>query len=150
VAAPLISIGILVVGLFLLWIIASIPAWLAGKAITGGRATFGQAMGATLGGAIVYFLVLFGVTFFLGAVIGVSAAIWALVLAFVAWLAVYRASFNTGWLGALGIAALTVIVFLVLNVVVVGLFGVTFPEAFPFPVPNGLPFGDFLPLPPRS
>ena len=33
-----------IVGLIILWIIVSIPVWLAGKAVTGGKATFGDAM----------------------------------------------------------------------------------------------------------
>ena len=48
-----------IVGLIILWIIVSIPVWLAGKAVTGGKATFGDALLATLAGPIVYFIVVF-------------------------------------------------------------------------------------------
>src|SRR5215472_12425420 len=99
VPTSLTDLLVLIVGLVILWIIVSIPVYAAGKLITGGRAHFGQAMGATLGGGLVYFLVYFGVAFFLGALLGPTATIFALILALVAWIAVYRASFDTGWLG---------------------------------------------------
>jgi hypothetical protein len=93
---------VLIVGLVILWIIVSIPVYAAGKLVTTGRANFGQAMGATLGGGLAYFLVYFGVTFFLGAILGPTATIFALILALITWVAVYRASFDTSWLGAKG------------------------------------------------
>jgi len=52
------------ISLVILWIIVSIPVWLAGKAITGGKASFGSALLATLAGPIVYFLVTFIVNFY--------------------------------------------------------------------------------------
>ncbi len=36
-----------IISLIILWIVVSIPVWLAGKAITGGKATFGDALLAT-------------------------------------------------------------------------------------------------------
>src|SRR3989304_4485055 len=131
---PISNIIATIVGLIILWIIVSIPVYVAGKIVTGGKAGIGQAMGATLGGAIVYGIVLFGVSFFLGAIIGPSAGIWALILAFIAWLAVYRSSFDVGWLGAIGIALVALLVFFALNTVLGGIFGVTFPDLFPFPL----------------
>src|SRR3972149_6803747 len=133
--ATISNVIITIIGLIILWIIASIPAYLAGKAVTGGKASFGQAMGATLGGTIIYGIVLIGVTLFLGTLIGASAGFWALILGFIAWLAVYRASFDTGWLGALAIAVLSVFVFLILNILLGSLFGVALPDLFPFEVP---------------
>lgn len=65
---------IILLGAFVvIWIIASFPAYIAGKMVTGGKATFGEAMGATLGGVIVYALTVVLVGFFLGAVIGPTA-----------------------------------------------------------------------------
>ena len=62
-------VGILfaIISLIILWIVISIPVWLAGKAITGGKATFGDALLATLAGPIVFAIVTFVVDFFLGA-----------------------------------------------------------------------------------
>ena len=122
------------VGLFILWIIISIPVYMSAKAVTGGKARFGQAMAATLGGAVVYWVVNFGVAIFLGSIIGLSAGVWALILAFIAWLAVYRAVFHTGWFGAIGIAALALILFFVLNASLGAVFGIRYPDLFPFPV----------------
>ena len=53
------SLIVTIIGLIILWIIVSIPVWLAGKAVTGGKATFGDAMIATLVGPIVYAITLF-------------------------------------------------------------------------------------------
>jgi hypothetical protein len=122
---------VVLIGLIILWIIVSFPVYLAAKAVTGGKATYGEALGATLGGAIVYVVVLIGVSFFLGEVIGhYTAGVFALILAFIAWLAVYKASFETGWLGAIGIAILSAIIIYILNIILVTLFGVSIPAFF--------------------
>ena len=91
-----------IVGLIILWIIVSIPVWLAGKAVTGGKATFGDALLATLAGPIVYFVVVFLVGYFLGS----SALIFGYILALIAWIGVFKISFQTGWLRAILIAIL--------------------------------------------
>jgi hypothetical protein len=122
-----------VIGLIVLWIVISIPVYFAGKAIKGGRAGFGQAMGATLGGVIVYYIVYFVVAFFLGAVIGAGPAdALALILGLLAWLAVYRGTFHTSWLGAIGIVVVAWLILLVLDFLLVAAFGVKFPDFFPF------------------
>ncbi len=140
-ASPLISfvppatvagLIVLVIGLVILWIIVSIPVYAAGKLITEGKAGFGQAMSATLGGELVYFLVLYGVSFFLGALLGPVVAVFALILAIVAWVAVYRASFDTGWLQALGIVAVAWVVLVLLDIFAIRIFGVGFPSFLPF------------------
>jgi len=102
------------VALFVVWIIVSIPAWIAGKAVTGGKATFGEAMLATLLGPIVYIIVLLAVDLLLGGLLGLTGYIVAFVLAFVAWVGVYKAIFRTGWLRGLAIAILALIVFVII------------------------------------
>ena len=119
-----------IIGLVILWIVISIPAWLAGKAITGGKSTFGDAMVATLVGPIVYFVILIAVDFFLGTLIGSEAFIIALILAFMAWIWVYKSSFGTGWLGGLGIAILAIVIFAVMSLTLGALFGVVVPASF--------------------
>jgi hypothetical protein len=119
-----------IIGLVILWIVISIPAWLAGKAITGGKSTFGDAMVATLVGPTVYFVILIAVDYFLGTVIGSEAFIIALILAFMAWIWVYKSSFGTGWLGGLGIAILAVIIFAVMSLILGALFGIVVPASF--------------------
>jgi hypothetical protein len=119
-----------IVSLIVLWIVVSIPVWLAGKALTGGQATFGEALLTTLAGPIVYFVVSFLVDLFLGAAIGSAAFVFGYLLALVAWIWVYKASFKTGWLRALLIAVLAWIIFIVLSVIVGALFGVAYPSPF--------------------
>jgi hypothetical protein len=127
----ILGIVIYLVGLLILWAIVSIPVYFAGKAITGGKSDFGDAMGATLGGAIAYLLVFFGVSFFLGYVIGDSASLFALVLALIVWLAVYRAAFRTTWIKAVGIVLLSWIFLVVISFVMVLVLGIALPDFFP-------------------
>jgi hypothetical protein len=126
----LISLVALIIGLIILWIIVSIPAYMAGKVVTAGRSTFGEAMVATLFGPIVYAVTLFVVGSVLGLIIGSTAFLFALILAFIAWIWVYKASFRTGWLAGLAIAILTVIVFAILNLIVGSLFRSIIPAQY--------------------
>ncbi len=119
-----------IISLIILWIVISIPVWLAGKAITGGKATFGDALLATLAGPIIFFIVTFVVDFFLSAVIGTSAFVFGYILALVAWIWVYKASFQTGWIRAIMIAVLAWVIFIVLSFIVGALFGVSYPSIF--------------------
>ncbi len=114
----LLDILAIAVALFIAWIIVSIPAWIAGKLVTKGKATFGQAMLATLLGPIVYVIALVVLDLLLGGVFGSIGYIVAFVLAFVAWVWVYKSIFNTGWLGGLAIAILAIIVFIVLLIII--------------------------------
>ncbi len=124
------SLVVTLVSLVILWIVVSIPVWLAGKAITGGKATFGDALLATLAGPIVYAVVTFLVDFFLSTLIGSSAFVFGYILALIAWVWVYKASFKTGWLRAILIAVLAWIIFVVLSSIVGAIFGVTYPSPF--------------------
>lgn len=124
------SLLVTIVGLIIIWIVVSIPVWLAGKTVTGGKGTFGEAMLATLLGPIVYAVTLILVDVFLGTIIGPGAYIIALILAFIAWIWVYKASFKTGWLGGIAIALLAVIIFAVMSFVLGILFGLAIPAPF--------------------
>jgi len=124
------SLLVTIIGLIILWVVVSIPVWLAGKAVTGGKATFGAAMIATLIGPIVYTVTLIIADLVLGSLIGSSAYIIALILAFIAWIWVYKASFKTGWLGGIAIAILAVIIFAVISLVLGFLFGLAVPAPF--------------------
>jgi hypothetical protein len=126
----LLNLLIIIIGLVILWIIVSIPVYAAGKIVTNGKSTLGEAMAATLLGPIVYVIVLVGVRFFLGAIIGKGAYIWAYIFAFIAWIGVYKSTFKTGWLGALAIAILAIILFVVLAIIIGALFGLTVPGPF--------------------
>src|SRR4030067_2620791 len=119
-----------IVGLIILWIVVSIPVWLAGKAATAGKATFGDGRLATLAGPIVYFIVVFVAGFLLGELIGSSALVFGYILALIAWIWVFKASFQTGWLRAILIAILAWVIFIVLSVIVGTLFGISYPAPF--------------------
>jgi hypothetical protein len=118
------------VSLIVLWIIISIPVWLAGKAVTGGEATFGDALLATLAGPIIYVVVTYLVDLFLSAFIGSMAFVFGLILALIAWIWVYKASFQTGWMKAVLIAILAWVMFIVLYFIVGVIFGVAYPSPF--------------------
>ena len=115
----LFNVLIIAIGLILIWIIVSIPVYIAGKIVTGGKSTLSDAMVATLFGPIVYAITLILSDYFLGALIGSGSIMWGLVIAFIAWVAVFKASFGTGWLRTLAIALLAIVIF----TVIVFLFG---------------------------
>jgi len=117
---------VLAVALIAIWIAVSIPVYVSGELITHGRASLGSAMGATLGGWVAYFIVLFA------PYLGASALLISLVLALVAWLAVYRASFETSWTGALGIVVVGWVVLIAMNAILISFFGVALPRFNPF------------------
>ncbi|MCL5317151.1 MAG: hypothetical protein M1503_02650 [Thaumarchaeota archaeon] len=121
---------VVVIGLIIIWAVLSLPVYIAAKVVTGGKATLLAAMGATLLGPIVYFITAILATFSLGAVIGFTAAPIALVIAFIAWLAVYKAVFSTGWLGAFLIAIIAAIVFVIIALIITALLGPAVPEGF--------------------
>jgi hypothetical protein len=126
----LVGLITILVGYIIFWIIISIPVYVAGKILTAGKATFGEAMLATLLGPVIYVIVLLLVNFFLGAIAGQSASIWAYILAFIAWIWVFKASFKTNWLAGLGIAILAVVILIVLNILLGSLFGTAIPGSF--------------------
>ncbi|PSN96459.1 hypothetical protein B9Q04_10080 [Candidatus Marsarchaeota G2 archaeon BE_D] len=124
------TLGLIVflLGVIILWMIVSLPVYFASKVVKAGRSTMGGAMIATLVGPIVYFLVYAVVSFILGAIgVHTLALAVAFLLAFLAWIGVYKAVFNTGWLGAFGIAILAAVVYLILNAIFFTLFRVSFP-----------------------
>jgi hypothetical protein len=77
---------------------------------------------AKLFGPIVYAVTLFVVGYFLGALIGSVAYVIALILALIALLWVYKVSFRTGWFGAIAIAILAWIIFVIVSIIFGTLF----------------------------
>jgi len=124
------SLLLLGIGLIILWVIVSIPVYIAGKVVTDGESTLGDAMISTLFGPIVYVITLFAVEFLLGELLPMGAYILALLIAFIAWVGVFRASFKTNWLGALAIALLAILVFAGMSVLFGSLLGVMVPAPF--------------------
>jgi hypothetical protein len=112
------------IGLIILWIIVSIPVYLAAKVLTGGRARFLQAMLATIVGPIIFALI-YALGYAITSRIFPGLGIVALFFAFLAWIWVFKASFGTGWIQAFGIAILSVIVGIIL-IILLEFFGLMF------------------------
>ncbi len=126
----LLNVLVLIIGFIIIWIIVSIPVYVAGKIVTAGDASIVDAMIATVFGPIVYIVTLVIADFVLGSLIGSGGYIWALVIAFVAWVGIFKASFKTGWLGAFAIAILAILIFAVISVLLGALLGVMVPAPF--------------------
>jgi hypothetical protein len=126
------GVVVFIAGLMFLWISASTPVYFAGKFVKGTLSSFSDAMGATLGGTIVYFLIFYIVATSLNTFLGIAATILGIDLAIIAWLMVYRRAFNTGWLGALGIVVASWILLHVLDLFLIQIFGVSIPNFMPF------------------
>jgi hypothetical protein len=127
-----------IIGLLVLWIIVSIPVWIAAKILTRGRVKFSRAMLVTALGPIIYAIVFFLFAAFLTAIVGDSTVpiITGFIVAFIAWIGVFKKGFDTGWLRALGIAILAIIVFAVIGLIISFLIQLIVPEAPPItPIP---------------
>ena len=127
-----------IIGLLVVWIIVSIPVWVAAKILTLGRVKFSRAMLVTALGPIIYAIVFFISAALLAAIVGdpTLPVIIAFIVAFIAWIGVFKEGFHTGWLRALGIAILAIIVFAVIGFIISLLIQAIVPEAPPItPIP---------------
>jgi hypothetical protein len=127
-----------IIGLLVLWIIVSIPVWIAAKILTIGRVSFSRAMLVTALGPIVSAIVFFILAALLTAIVGdpTLPVIIGLIVALIAWIGVFKRGFHTGWLRALGIAMLAIIVFAVIGFIISLLMQIIVPEAPPItPIP---------------
>lgn len=127
-----------IIGLLVLWIIVSIPVWIAAKILTRGRVKFSRAMLVTALGPIIYAIVFFLFAALLTAIVRDSTVpiLTGFIVAFIAWIGVFKKGFDTGWLRALGIAILAIIVFAVIGLIISFLIQLIVPEAPPItPIP---------------
>jgi len=122
---PSIGLGSTLLGVIVLFIIyllvIGFVLWLAGEIVVGRRVTFGEALGIAGVG-----------TFLVGASIALLGLI-GLLLGLVIFLLLVKHYFKTGWLGAIGVGIMAIVVLVVLTFVLgailVGtLFG--FPKFF--------------------
>lgn len=125
-------------GLIIMWIVVSIPVYLAAKLVTLGKARFTRAMLVTAVGPVIYAIVFFLSNAALSATLGQQFLIAAIsfILAFIAWIGVFKLGFETGWIRALGIAFLAVIVFVIIGAIITaGLHALvpSAPQITPFP-----------------
>jgi hypothetical protein len=127
-----------IIGLLVLWIIVSIPVWIAAKILTRGRVKFSRAMLVTALGPIIYAMVFFIFAALLTALVGDPTVpiIIGFIVAFIAWIGAFKKGFDTGWLRALGIAILAIVVFAVIGLIISLLIQLIVPEAPPItPIP---------------
>jgi hypothetical protein len=127
-----------IVGLLIIWIIVSIPVWIAAKILTAGRVKFTRAMLVTALGPIAYAVVFFISAALLAAIVGdpTLPLVIGFIVAFIAWIGIFKMGFDTGWLRALGIAILAIIVFAVIGFIISFLIQLVVPEAPPItPIP---------------
>lgn len=125
-------------GLIIMWIVVSIPVYLAAKLVTLGKARFTRAMIVTAVGPVIYAIVFFLSNAALSATLGQQFLIASIsfILAFIAWIGVFKLGFETGWIRALGIAFLAVIVFVIIGAIITaGLHALvpSAPQITPFP-----------------
>jgi hypothetical protein len=135
-------IVIAIISLVIIWAIVSVPVWISAKILTSGRARFGRAMLVTAAGPIIYTLVLVTSTNFLSLAIGNRSPIIVsigLVLAFLAWIYVFKRGFETGWLRGAGIALLAIIVFVIIGIIIGSVTHLFVPNAPP-PIITTQPF----------
>ena len=111
------SLFLFLIGLVILWVIVSIPVYVAAKALIGSQATLGSAMLATLLGPIVYYIVFLFSSVILGLTFGFTSTLLAAIFAFIAWLWVYKSVFHTGWIKAFGITILAIIVLFLIMII---------------------------------
>ena len=126
------------IGLVVLWIIVSIPVWIAAKILTLGKARFTRAMLVTAIGPIIYAIVFLASAAILSAAFGENGwlAAAAFVIAFVAWIGIFKKGFDTGWLRALGIAVLATVVFAIMGIIITLVIWTVVPNAPPItPIP---------------
>jgi|FaiFalFF_MnMetaG_3_1042247.scaffolds.fasta_scaffold04524_4 hypothetical protein len=129
--AIILSLAVVIVA----WIILSIPVYISARVLTMGRIRFTTAMLASLIAPLLYFAIVIGSLLLIDR-IGMASILLALIVAPIAWLWVYKHMFNTGWLRALGITVLSLILFIVLAWMVSVILGIALPDVH---IPNPTP-----------
>ena len=108
--------GTAIVAFVVSWIATAFALYIAGRAVAGKEATFGEALLIALVGPILVGIAAAIASTLFGPVLGI-------ILALVAWLWVIKSVFGVGWGAAFAIAVLAVITFLVVLVLVGFLLG---------------------------
>jgi hypothetical protein len=119
--ADLASIIIAIISLVIIWAIVSIPIWISAKIFSSRRASFGRAMLVAAAGPIVYVLVLIISTTIISLAIGDRLSLitsLGVVLAFLAWIYVFKRGFETSWIRAAAIAVVAILVFVMIGVAI--------------------------------
>lgn len=112
---PLIGIaGFFIIGVAV-WLVTALAVFFAARVVAGSRATYARALALTLIGVVTISLFSLILTVLLGSLVGS-------ILVFAIWLALIKSFFQTGWLGAFGIAVLAIFMLVVIMVILGSLF----------------------------
>ena len=109
------ALGLIVVAFFS-WLVASVAIWIASDAISR-KISFGRAMFVSLASVIVFLVLefLFGlINPILGVIFGLLGVLY-----------VIKTELHTGWVKAFVIAVIALIVFLILEIILSALVGIT-------------------------
>ena len=133
-------IVITIASIFILWAIVSIPVWISAKILRAKQAKFTRAMLVTAFGPIIYGIVYFVSTRILSSVLlspaGNSVNMIGIVIAFIAWIYVFKRGFKTGWIRALGITIAAIVVFVIIGVIISTTISHTQPQLSPPQTPK--------------
>jgi hypothetical protein len=123
----LLYVIITVVSFIILWAIVSIPVWISARVLSAKQGKFSRAMLVTLAGPLTYMIVYFISTRLLTILLSLgnkyyyslsSVNMIGIVLALVGWIYVFKKGFATGWIRALCIAIVAVIVFVIMGIAI--------------------------------
>ncbi len=102
-----------IISILVVWIVASIPLWLASKVIVGKRSSMGQALASMMLASIVFFIYFFLFSFFTPVVGGL--------IGFIGVLGVFKSVYRIGWLESFYLAIIAVfmavVIFFILNLI---------------------------------
>ncbi|MCX8176232.1 MAG: hypothetical protein N3E48_03240 [Candidatus Bathyarchaeota archaeon] len=100
------------------WVIVSLAVYFAGRVIVGEKAKFTRSLLLTLVGVVIVSLFFIFTVTLLGRTI-------SFMLTMIIWLWLIKSFFNTGWLAALGIAILSIFMFIVVLLILGFILGLT-------------------------
>jgi hypothetical protein len=115
-------IGFMIVFIIYLLVIGFV-LWLAGEIVVGRRVTFGEALGIAAVG-----------TFLVGGILALLPNILGVLLGLLVFLLLVKHYFRTGWLGAIGVGIMAIVV----GVVILFIFGVSIIALLGLPKISGL------------
>jgi ABC-type transport system involved in multi-copper enzyme maturation permease subunit len=104
--------------------IVSIPVWISARLLNGKQGRFSRVMLVTIAGPITYAIVYFITTRLLTLLLSLvnkyyyfvpSVNTVGIALGFVGWIFIFKKGFKTGWLRAVGIFILAIIVFVIIE-----------------------------------
>jgi hypothetical protein len=128
------SIIITITSLVIIWAIVSIPVWISAKIFLSCRASFGRAMLVTAIGPIVYAVILIVSTTIISLAIENRLSLitsLGVILAFLAWIYVFKRGFETGWIRATAIAIVAILVFVIIGLAIGSFTHLIVPNAPP-------------------